>query len=111
MEREPFLFRDLFLEALRSDGRIADALLDGEGCRRPSAGAHRRAFPRMGIRRRLGLHHPLAAVASVGERLGAYLRLAAVASVGERLGAYLREVCPWRSLEGFLWGVDGKGLF
>ncbi|MFP3267674.1 MAG: hypothetical protein RXQ56_09475 [Thermoproteus sp.] len=95
MEREPFLFRDLFLEALRSDGRIADALLDVEGCRRPSAGAHRRAFPRMGIRRRLGLHHPLAAVASVGERLG----------------AYLREVCPWRSLEGFLWGVDGKGLF
>jgi hypothetical protein len=26
--REPTFFRDLFLEALRSDGRIADALLE-----------------------------------------------------------------------------------
>ena len=85
MEREPFLFRDLFLEALRSDGRIADALLDVEGCRRPSAGAHCRVFLGMDICRR-GLH---------------------------RLSPpwHLREVCLWRSLEGFLWGVDGKGLF
>jgi len=28
VEREPIFFRDLFLEALRSDGRIAEALLD-----------------------------------------------------------------------------------
>ena len=28
VEREPTFFRDLFLEALRSDGRIAEALLD-----------------------------------------------------------------------------------
>jgi hypothetical protein len=25
-------------------------------------------------------------------------------------GAHLREACLWRSLEGFLWGVDGNGL-
>ena len=28
VEREPTFFRDLFLEALRSDGRAADALLE-----------------------------------------------------------------------------------
>jgi hypothetical protein len=28
MEREPAFFRDLFLDALRSDGRVAEALLD-----------------------------------------------------------------------------------
>jgi hypothetical protein len=28
VEREPAFFRDLFLDALRSDGRVADALLD-----------------------------------------------------------------------------------
>jgi len=28
VEREPTFFRDLFLDALRSDGRVADALLD-----------------------------------------------------------------------------------
>jgi hypothetical protein len=28
VEREPTFFRDLFLEALRSDGRVAEALLD-----------------------------------------------------------------------------------
>ena len=38
------------------------------GCGGPSAGAHRRVFQGMGIRRR-GLHHLLAAVASVGVRI------------------------------------------
>jgi len=28
VEREPAFFRDLFLDALRSDGRVAEALLD-----------------------------------------------------------------------------------
>jgi hypothetical protein len=28
VEREPTFFRDLFLDALRSDGRVAEALLD-----------------------------------------------------------------------------------
>ena len=32
VEREPIFFRDLFLEALRSDGRIAETLLDPSPC-------------------------------------------------------------------------------